>query len=412
MFQKLLLVIGGPTASGKTALAIALARHYGTAILSADSRQFFREMAIGTARPDEEELTAAPHSFIADRNLEQGLSAGEYEREALTVLEELYCTLDVAVVVGGSGLYLKALTEGLDAFPPVPENIRQEVEGLYRDKGLTALQKAVAEADPAYFAIVDRQNPARLIRALCVCRTTGLPYSSFRQATTAERPFRPVYLTPYRPRAELYERIDRRVAQMMAAGLEDEARRLYPLRYLTPLRTVGYQELFDYFDGQYNLDRAVELIRRNSRHYAKRQLTWLRRDGYWKHIDAEDAEAAIDYIEHVRSHGLELGQSALEADESSMLYLRSSVAEQARLRYRVGRHSAALLEYVWENAESGFWLLHEVLRRAEGRPVQADVRPSDEALFVKAGFKSVDPPQTTEPGCQRMEGSASGGAGG
>lgn len=276
-----LIVIGGPTASGKTAMAIELARDLDTEIVSADSRQFYREMQIGTARPTPAELAEAPHHFIADRSVIEPLSAGAYEREALAVLEQIYQDRSVAILVGGSGLYIRAVTEGLDDFPPVPSEVSQALNELYSREGLAALQRELAAADPVYFAEVDQQNHRRILRALAICRTTGRPYSSFRNSASAERPFTPLYLYPDWPRAELYDRINRRVDAMFAAGLVEEARRLFPLREYKALQTVGYQELFAHFAGEIDLATARELIQRNSRRYAKRQLTWLRRDGYW-----------------------------------------------------------------------------------------------------------------------------------
>lgn len=292
-----LILIGGPTASGKTDLAIALAQHLNTVILSADSRQFYRELRIGNARPDAEELAAAPHYFIADRSVEAPLSAGAYAREALALLEDIYRRHDTAIVVGGSGLYLKALTEGLDEFPEVPAAVRAQLEALYQQKGLAALQRELAAADPTYYAEVDRANPARLLRALAVCRASGQPYSYFRTALPADRPFQPHYLTIDWPRDLLYERIDLRVERMLQQGLVEEARSLYPLRHLSPLQTVGYQELFAHFEGHYDLPTAIGLIQRNSRRYAKRQLTWLRRDGYWQALPPGDTAAALRYVD-------------------------------------------------------------------------------------------------------------------
>ena len=292
--RKYLIVIGGPTASGKTALAIELASAWDTEIVSADSRQFYREMRIGTARPTPEELAQAKHHFIADRSVTQPLSAGAFEREALAVLERIYQDRSVAILVGGSGLYLRAVTEGLDDFPAVPPAVTQALNELYAQAGLPALQRELAEADPAYFAEVDRQNHRRLLRALAICRATGRPYSSFRNAASAERPFTPLYLYPDWPRAELYDRINRRVDAMFAAGLVEEARNVYPLREFKALQTVGYQELFAYFAGEIDLATARERIQRNTRRYAKRQLTWLRRDGYWQGI--APGESPLDWV--------------------------------------------------------------------------------------------------------------------
>jgi len=277
-----LIVVGGPTASGKTALAIRLAQRLGTAVVSADSRQFYREMNIGVARPSEAELAAAPHYFIADRSVVEPLTAGQYAREALALLDVLFLEYEVVVVVGGSGLYIRALTEGFDVFPETPEVVKEAIRALYAIEGLAGLQAALQAVDPAYYDLVDRQNPARLMRALEVCQATGQPYSSFRSGQRVERPFRASFHYIDWPREELYERINRRVDMMFEQGLEAEAKLLHPLRHLSPLQTVGYQELFDYFEGKHDLETARERIRQHSRQYAKRQLTWLRRDGYWQ----------------------------------------------------------------------------------------------------------------------------------
>ncbi|MCO6491492.1 MAG: tRNA (adenosine(37)-N6)-dimethylallyltransferase MiaA [Phaeodactylibacter sp.] len=304
--SKHLIVVGGPTASGKTAFAIRLARHFGAAILSADSRQFYREMNIGTAKPSEEELEQAPHYFVNSRSISEEYSVGDFERDALQILEELFARQDIAVLVGGSGLYIKALCEGLDDFPDVPPAIRDQVEEEYRAKGLKHLQEELARADPDFYEEVDRQNPHRLIRAIAVCRASGQPFSRFRKAARRPRPFTPIYLQLHWPRRELYRRINRRVEQMVAAGLLEEARSLYPERQLTALQTVGYQELFDHFDGSLSRKEAIALIQRNSRRYAKRQLTWYRRDGHWLLLRPDDLALALEYVKAVREEGVSL----------------------------------------------------------------------------------------------------------
>ena len=288
--QPLLIVIGGPTAAGKTDLAIRIARHYQTEILSADSRQFYREMRIGNARPVPEELAAVPHHFIADRSLHKPLSAGRYAEEALQLLEQLFQSHSVMVLVGGSGLYIRALCEGLDEFPPVTEAATVRVRKLHEAEGLVGLQREVERLDPAYYASVDRQNHRRLERALRVTYTAGQPYSSF-LGQSHPRPFRCLYFRPEVDRAELYERINLRVDRMLAAGLEAEARMLWPDRGLPVLETVGYQEWWPFFSGEYSLERAVELIKRNSRRYAKRQLTWFR-----EYLPVDSASALVDLV--------------------------------------------------------------------------------------------------------------------
>lgn len=315
-----LIVLSGPTASGKTRFAIQLAQHYNTVIVSADSRQFFREMTIGTAKPDAEELAAVPHYFINSHSVEKDYSVGQYEAEALELLQGLFKKQEVVILTGGSGLYLKAVCEGLDTFPEVPKSVQAGVEADYENYGLPYLQEALKEADPEYYAKVDLDNPHRLLRALSVCRGSGQPFSSFRQKAAAKRPFRPIYLQLQWPRATLYNRINQRVDLMMSAGLLEEARLLYPKRHLTALQTVGYQELFDYFDQKTSLEEAVALIKRNTRRYAKRQLTWFRRDGFWKLFSPSEQEAILKYIDQAIQHQLTWSQERHEDKVDSKLH--------------------------------------------------------------------------------------------
>ena len=281
--MKQLIVIGGPTAAGKTTLAIEVARHFGTEIISGDSRQFYREMRIGNARPDEHELAAAPHHFIADRSVHDPLTAGRFAEEALARLEIIFARHDHAVLVGGSGLYLRALCEGLDEFPAVTERARTRVQSLFEERGVAGLQQELAALDPDYFGVVDQQNPRRLERALKVCYSSGQPYSSF-FGNRPQRPFTARYFRREWPRAALYDRINRRVDFMLADGLEAEARTLNAHRTLPALRTVGYQEWWPYFDGEYDRSRAIELIKQGSRRYAKRQETWFRKDALYRPV--------------------------------------------------------------------------------------------------------------------------------
>ncbi|SEQ05343.1 tRNA (adenosine(37)-N6)-dimethylallyltransferase MiaA [Neolewinella agarilytica] len=279
-----LIVIGGPTASGKTSLAIEVAKHYRTEIISADSRQFYTEMKIGNARPTEEELAQVPHHFVADRSLMDPLTAGRLAEAALDLLTELFQRHQVVVLTGGSGLYLRALCEGLDEFPEVTGEAQTQVQGLLEEQGITGLQALLQELDPAYFAVVDHQNARRLERALKVCLSSGKPYSSF-LGNRPERPFDCRYFTTNLPRPLLYDRINRRVDLMLEAGLEAEARSLSSFRHLPVLQTVGYQEWWPYFEEEYSRDRAIELIKQNSRRYAKRQVTWFKKGGLYQPVN-------------------------------------------------------------------------------------------------------------------------------
>ncbi len=295
--QKYLIVVGGPTASGKTATAIALARHYQTEIISADSRQFFREMTIGTAKPSPDELAQVPHHFINSLSVQDSYNVGDFECDALAILDELFLQHQCVFVAGGSGLYIKALCEGLDVFPEVPLEIRDAVEMLFQSQGLAALQAELAAVDPEYFQVVDQQNPMRLIRALAVYRASGMPFSSFRQKNASPRPFEVIYLWLDVERETLYQRINVRVDLMVENGLIAEAQALLPYRRQMALDTVGYQELFDYFDGTIDFATAVDLIKRNSRRYAKRQMTWMRRDGFWTSFTPNDLEGMTHFLE-------------------------------------------------------------------------------------------------------------------
>ena len=273
-----------------------MAEHYGCPILNCDSRQVFRGIPIGTAAPTAEEQARVKHYFVATRELEADYNAGQYERDATALLDELFRTYDVVVMTGGSMLYADAVCKGLDDLPNVPASIRRQVQQAYETKGLEWLQHEVQRLDPDYWQIVDQQNPARLAHCVELCLTTGKTYSALRTNTRKERPFRIVKIGLERPREELYERINRRVEQMMAEGLEQEAKAVYPKRHLNSLQTVGYKELFGYLDGEYDLNRAIELIQQNTRHYAKRQMTWFRRDNEIHWLQAKD-----DYETNIRT---------------------------------------------------------------------------------------------------------------
>lgn len=295
---KMLISIGGPTGIGKTTWAIGLARHYQAEILSADSRQFYREIPIGTASPTPSEQEQATHHFVGHLSVHDTYSVGDFRRDVLERLRDLFQTHDRAILVGGSGLYLDAVTRGLDEFPEVEPRIRRELNALWQDQGLEALQEMLREKDPAYYQQVDRQNPHRLIRALEVCLVASRPYSSFLGKRKAPDFFQTIRLGIDAPREKVYRRIEQRVQAMVEAGLEDEARRLYPHRKLNALQTVGYQEFFAYFDGQYDRETALKEIAKNTRRFAKRQLTWFRKDPeiHWVPYDAP-LEKATEYID-------------------------------------------------------------------------------------------------------------------
>lgn len=297
MNTKTLIVIVGPTGSGKTDLSIRVAEHYTCPIISTDSRQFYRGIPIGTAQPDNEQLERVEHHFIASHELTDDFNCGAYEVAALKRLEELFYKHDTVVAVGGSGLYVKALCEGMDDLPEVEPALRQQLSDRLKRDGLEALAEQLRELDPTFYEVVDRKNPARVLRALEVCIATGKPYSALRTGVKRERPFNIVKIGVTMERAVLYERIDRRVDIMVEAGLEQEARKVYPLRHLNSLQTVGYREMFDYFDGSISRDEAIELIKRNSRRYAKRQLTWFGRDGEIEWFLPSETEKIVEYID-------------------------------------------------------------------------------------------------------------------
>lgn len=295
--SKRLIVVVGPTGSGKTALAIALARHYGAPVISTDSRQVYRGMPIGTAQPTADELSLATHYFIADREPEDDFNCGRYEVEALSLLERLFVDNDYVVAVGGSGLYVKALCEGMDELPETSAELREKLKQRLATDGIESLFNELQQLDPVYAEVVDRHNPARVMRALEVCLASGRPYSEQRRGERAQRPFHIIKVGTDMPRDILYERINRRVDMMVADGLVEEVRALIPKRHLNALQTVGYRELFDYFDGHSTLEEAIDLIKRNSRRYAKRQLTWFRRDDDTAWFAPSDVESIIDHID-------------------------------------------------------------------------------------------------------------------
>jgi tRNA dimethylallyltransferase len=296
MSKPLLIAICGPTASGKTSLSIDIAKWLNTEILSFDSRQFFKELLIGSAPPSPEELKAVKHHFIQNKSISEDFNAGKFEREALPVLSDLYRTHKQAVTVGGSGMYLNALVNGFDELPSDIETIREELNSQFAETGLEPLQKELSEKDPAYYQQVDLKNPIRLIRALEIIRSTGKPYSELRTKPKKDRFFQTVKIGIDYPRAELYERINYRVDLMMQAGLFEEAKLLNPLKAKNALQTVGYTELFKVIDDEWDLAFAVSEIKKNSRRYAKRQMTWFRKDAEINWIKPNDFKAAQKII--------------------------------------------------------------------------------------------------------------------
>ena len=294
--MKTLIVIAGPTASGKTAFSIELAKALNTVILSADSRQFYKEMSIGTAAPTEEELNQVKHYFVHHISIEDKYDVADYECDAMQLLEELFKTHDAVIMTGGSGLFIDAVCNGMDAMPDVQPEIREKVQNLYDKGGLKALQAEVQRLDPEYFALVDQQNPRRLQRALEVCYQTGKTFTSFRSGNAVQRDFDIKKYALLWDRQQLIERIDKRVDMMMKQGLLEEAKGLYPKRHLNALNTVGYKELFAYFDGQCTLEEAVEQIKIHTRQYAKRQMTWLRKDTSYHWIMPEDFDSTLSTL--------------------------------------------------------------------------------------------------------------------
>ena len=288
--KKILLTVVGPTAIGKTSLAIDLALHFGTEIISCDSRQFFKEMAIGTAVPSPEELAQVKHHFIQHKSIFDPYSVGDFEHDVITLLEKLFQQHDIVVMVGGSGLYINAVVYGLDDFPEVSPEIRNELSGYYETKGIAYLQKKLKELDPIQYSQMDIQNPQRMIRALEVCIASGRPYSSFLNKKETLRDFKNIIIGLTAEREVVYNRINDRVELMLENGLLIEAQTLFPHKKLNALQTVGYRELFDFFEGKISLDFAIEEIKKNTRRFAKRQYTWFHKnkDIHWLEISQLD----------------------------------------------------------------------------------------------------------------------------
>jgi len=296
MMSNSLITIIGPTAIGKTSLSIDIANHFGCDILSCDSRQFYKELLIGTAPPSPEEQKQARHYFIHDRSIFDDYSVGDYEKDAISLLDKLYTENDKAILIGGSGLYVDAVLKGFDEFPEIDPQIRIQLQKDLEEKGIEFLQDKLKKLDVDYSKIVDIQNPQRVIRALEVCIGTGKTFTEFRVREVKNRNFKPIKIGLNIDREKLYERINLRVDLMMEAGLLAEAEKMYPHKNINSLQTVGYRELFRYFDGEFTLDFAVSEIKKNTRRFAKRQLTWFRRDKEIKWFDPKNKTEIIEYI--------------------------------------------------------------------------------------------------------------------
>ena len=290
-----LVVITGPTAVGKTALTIELARHYHTPVINADSRQIYRELRIGTAAPSEEQLQQAKHYFVGNKSIHDYYNASMYEQDVLKVLKKE--PSDTNILSGGSMMYIDAVCNGIDDIPTVRDDIREEMKRRYEEEGLEALCEDLRRLDPEHYAIVDRQNYRRVIHALEICYQTGRTYTSFRTQSKKERPFRIVKIGLNRDRNELYNRINARVDAMIEQGLLHEAESLYNQRQLNALNTVGYKEMFDYMDGRWSLDEAVERMKGNTRRYARKQLTWFKRDEEVRWFHPDQIDEILKYIE-------------------------------------------------------------------------------------------------------------------
>ena len=295
--EKTLIVITGPTAVGKTALCMDIAKHFDIPIINADSRQIYRELKIGTARPSNKQMSEVKHYFVGTLGMDDYYSASLYEQQVLKLLDELFKTSDYALLSGGSMMYIDAVCNGIDDIPTVDDETRNTLKKRLLMEGLGSLCEELRQRDPEYYEIVDKQNPRRVVHALEICVMTGKPYSSFRKQEKKARPFRIVKIGLTRPREELYKRINRRVDKMMKEGLLEEAQQMYPKRELNALNTVGYKEMFEYMKGKWTLHEAVERIKGNTRRYARKQLTWYKKDEQIRWFHPDDKEEIISYIE-------------------------------------------------------------------------------------------------------------------
>ncbi|HLT73376.1 MAG TPA: tRNA (adenosine(37)-N6)-dimethylallyltransferase MiaA [Cyclobacteriaceae bacterium] len=302
-----LIVVAGPTAVGKTKAAIALAKALGTEIISADSRQVFREMRVGTARPADQELEEVTHHFVGSHSITEPYNAAAYGEEALKLIENLSAKYEYLILCGGSGLYIQAVCDGFNEIPDIDPEIRMSLNRRYAEGGLPWLQQQMRDLDPEYFSSMDQQNPQRIIRALEVKLGTGLSMGAFRDKPKASRPFSVVKVGLELERVTLYEAIDLRVDRMIEAGLFEEAALLYPYRHLNALRTVGYQEIFDHMAGKYDRDETIRLLKQHSRRYAKRQLTWFKRDPEFTWFSPVEPERILTFVKQRLRHGAQSG---------------------------------------------------------------------------------------------------------
>ncbi|MEZ2445582.1 tRNA (adenosine(37)-N6)-dimethylallyltransferase MiaA [Chitinophaga sp. RCC_12] len=295
--QKTVIIIAGPTASGKTALSVQMAQLFNTAVISADSRQCYREISIGTAKPSAEELSAVPHYFINSHSIREDINAGVYEKLALGYAREIFEKNDVAIMCGGTGLYIRAFAEGIDDMPVIAPGIRTHLNEQYAQHGLAWLQQQLQERDPGFYATAETQNPQRLIRALEVLDATGQSITTFRSATRSHRDFQVIKIGITLPKEQLHHNIHHRVDTMVHAGLVEEVRSVLPYREHNALRTVGYQEIFSFLDGHISLDQAIDDIKTHTRQYAKRQLTWFRKDPAFTWFDPRNTADIMNYVQ-------------------------------------------------------------------------------------------------------------------
>jgi tRNA dimethylallyltransferase len=301
MFPKTVIIISGPTASGKTALAMELATHFNTSIISADSRQCFRELNIGVAKPGPEQLSAIRHFFVNSHSIQEEVNASIFESLALSWCEEIFSGRDTVIMCGGTGLYIKAFREGLDEIPPIDEGIRKRIADQYHDQGINWLQKNVQHSDPLFYEAGEMTNPQRMMRALEVIQSTGRSIISYRKQQKKQRNFRILEFGIRLPRKDLYQRIDHRVDEMMSTGLLEEVRSLLPYEHLNALQTVGYTELFQYLQGKSGLEESVSLIKQNTRHYAKRQITWLNKNEHLIWMEGDYKKGILDVYEDIKT---------------------------------------------------------------------------------------------------------------